>query len=250
MKNIKLCFVVFLLVIVALSQSEASNRYHFGYDKYLEVTITPEQSEFVAGSIATFTVTLRNKSKENIKIDYPTGQQWDMAIFYHGSQIFRWSNGYTWQKAPHYIPLRPGESRSQQLSWTSVNIHGQPLEQGEYSCVGVVTCSPKIRVSEKCRFRLTPPSVVAQEVIKTSLNQCFDIELPRFANNQELKWQIVYKYNDNRISNTFVKTNGNIVKMTFLPKRIGHVEFDLYAYPESLNQTVSLERRSYRIEVE
>lgn len=224
--------------------------YRFPYIKGLEVSIYPESPEFIAGSIATFTIRLTNKNKYPIRVEYASGRQWDMVIYSGASQIFRWSNGFTWKKSPHSIPLAPGESRSQQLSWVSVNKYGAPLPQGTYKCVGLATCYPKTLVSNEVKFRLGPPSVITQEIIRTNLNQPFTIELPRFANEYELVWDIFYKYNDNRISSVSRKINPETITLTFLPKRIGHVEFYLYAYPNHLNQTVALERRSYRIEVE
>lgn len=224
--------------------------YRFPYIKGVEVNIYPETMEFVAGSIATFTISITNKNKYPINIEYPSGRQFDMVIYSGASQIFRWSNGFTWKKSPHSIPLAPGESKSEQLSWVSVNKFGAPLPQGIYKCVGLATCYPKTLVSDEVKFRLGPPSVIQKEIIKTSLNQCFDLELPRFADNYELVWEIFYKNNDNRIRATKRKIHPDTITITFLPRRIGHVEFDLYAYPNSLNKTVALERRSYRIEVE
>lgn len=224
--------------------------YRFPYIKGLEVSIYPESYEFAAGSIATFTIMLTNKNKYPINVEYSSGRQFDMVIYSGASQIFRWSNGFTWKKSPHSIPLAPGESKSEQLSWVSVNRHGAPLPQGIYKCVGLATCYPKTLVSNEVKFRLGPPSVIKQEIIFTKLNQAFELELPRFANEYELVWEIFYKYNDNRIRATSRKINPETITITFLPRRIGHVEFDIYAYPSSLNKTVALERRSYRIEVE
>ncbi len=259
--------ILFISVFFISNESEASENSHFFYvkSKYtdvkrsdyrfpyikgLEVRIYPETQEFVAGSIATFTITLTNKNKYPISVEYPTGRQWDMVIYSGASQIFRWSNGYTWKKAHHSIPLAPGESRSQQVSWVSVNKFGAPLSQGIYKCVGLATCYPKTLVSNEVKFRLGPPSVVKKEIIRTRLNQAFELELPRYANDYELVWEIFYKNNDNRIRTTSRRINPETITITFLPRRIGHVEFTLYAYPNSLNQTVALERRSYRIEVE
>ena len=224
--------------------------FKFPYMKGVKVTISPDTPEIIAGEIATFTVSITNKNKYPVNVEYSSGRQYDMVIYCGASQIFRWSNGYTWKKSPHSIPLAPGETRSQKLSWIAVNKNGAPLSQGIYKAVGLATCYPKTLVSEETSFRLIPPSIIAKEVIKTKLNQCFEIELPRFADSDELVWDIVYKYNDNRIRSTTKKIKPETIVLTFLPKRIGHVEFDLYAYPISLNKTFSLERRSYRIEVE
>lgn len=224
--------------------------YRYPYVKGIEVKIIPERPEFIAGSIATFTVTLTNKNKYPINIEYPTGRHWDMVVYHNDYPIYRWSDGYTWEESPHIIPLQPNETRSCKLSWVSVNVRGEPLVQGIYKCVGLVTCSPKTIVSPEVDIRLIPPSIVPTEIIRTNLNQVFEIELPRFGGDYELEWKIVYRNNDNRISLTSKKQKDESIVISFLPRRIGHVEFDLYAYPNRHNPSVSLERRSYRIEVE
>lgn len=230
--------------------SSYGSLYRYPYVKGIEVKIIPDSPEFIAGSIATFTVTLKNNNKYPINIDYATGRHWDMVVYHNDYPIYRWSDGFTWENSPHTIPLQPKETKSVKLSWVSVNLRGEPLIQGIYKCVGLVTCSPRAIVSPEVDVRLTPPSVVAKEIIRTRLNQAFEIELPRFGGDYELEWKIVYKNNDNRIRLTSKKQKDESIVISFLPKRIGHVEFDLYAYPNRYNPTVSLERRSYRIEVE
>lgn len=242
--------ILFVFVILfSTSISEAAQSYHFGHDKEIEVSITPEMPEYIAGSVATFTISLKNRTSKGINLYFPTGRQWDMMVYHGNKPVFRWSNGSTWEESANNLYLRPNEVLTKKLTWVAVNKVGQPLLQGDYKCVGIITSQPKSFVSKECRFKLTPPSVVAKETIKAKLNQIFEIEVPRFAKGQELVWKVTYKFNDNRISAVKKLVKKDSFVLMFKPQRFGHVEFDLFAYPESLNQTLSLERRSYRIEV-
>lgn len=264
-RNIVLIFIIFCLFSIVNSveaaidvfsqyldrysvEKDTTTKYHYGYKKGIEVKITPDIPEVPAGSIATFTISLKNISKYPLSIDYQTGQHWDLIIYQGKSIIYRWSDNYEWKKAPHSISLNPGEVISEKLSWESITAYNKPFPQGTYKCVGLVTCLPKTIITSEERFRLIPPSDVKKEIIKTRLNQCFDIELPRFADGSELKWVVKYVYNDNRIDATSRKLNPDSITITFMPKRLGYVEFYLYAYTKEFNK--SLERRSYRIEVE
>lgn len=59
----------------------------------------------------------RNRTDKTVNIPYETGQQWDMAVYHDRTQIFRWSQRpYLGRCSAISIPLKTGETRSQQLS--------------------------------------------------------------------------------------------------------------------------------------
>jgi len=244
-------FSAVLVLFLAASTLTAQNyrKWEFVNPADLQVTITPEKSELISGTIATFTVTIRNRTNHSIKLHYPTGQQWDLATYHGDTQIFRLSQGYIWVDSPHSIPLKRGETRSEQLTWLTVDRNGEPLPHGIYSAHGMAMIAPRHIVSNSCRIRLLPPELKPQQLIETRLNQMFDIELPRRSGKRELDWQIDYVYNDNRISVHSVNRTADKVIVTFHPTRVGHVEFHLYAYHDTQDATRSLERRSFRVEV-
>jgi hypothetical protein len=244
-----LCVLLILLLSGASLNAEKLRKWEFINPADLQVTITPEKSELISGTIATFTVTIRNRTNHTVKLHYPTGQQWDLATYHGNTQIFRLSQGYIWADAPHNIPLKRGETRSEQLTWLTVDRNGEPLPHGIYSAQGMVMIAPRHLVSNDCRIRLLPPEIKPQQLIETRLNQMFDIELPRFSGKHELDWQVDYAYNDNRISVHSVNRTADKLIVTFHPTRVGHVEFHLYAYHDTQDATRSLERRSFRVEV-
>lgn len=242
---------VILILLFASSSVVAGKSYKWEFinPSHLQITITPEKPEIIAGTLATFTITIRNRTNHTVNIHYPTGQQWDLATYHGTTQIFRWSQGYEWADAPHTIPLKRGETRSEQLTWLTVDRNGEALPHGIYRAHGMVMIAPRHLISNDCTIRLLPPEIKPQQLIEARLNQLFDIELPRFSGKHELGWQIDYVYNDNRISLHSLNKTADKTIVTFRPQRVGHVEFNLYAYHETQDATRSIERRSFRVEV-
>ncbi|EKD81686.1 MAG: hypothetical protein ACD_39C01690G0002, partial [uncultured bacterium] len=97
MKNQHILTVILMLLLPAcVLNAESYRKWEFVNPASLKITIEPEKPEIVAGTIATFTVTVRNRTNHVVKIHYPTGQQWDLATYHGNTQIYRWSQGYTW----------------------------------------------------------------------------------------------------------------------------------------------------------
>lgn len=250
MKNTRtLLFIVICILLSCSASAESYRKWEFVNPADLQITIAPEKPEIIAGTTATFTITIRNRTDKTVKIHYPTGQQWDLAAYHNGTQIYRWSQGLIWEESPHTIPLKTGEVRTEKLTWDTVDRHGMPLPHSLYTVHGMVMTTPRFLVSNDCSIRLLPADIKKMEVIEARLNQMFDIELPRYSGISELNWKIDYIYNDNRISIHRVAKQDKKLTITFHPKRVGHVEFHLYGHVDTKDETISLERRSFRIEV-
>lgn len=250
MKNICTLLITFILLLAAGSASAQTwRKWEFVNPADLQITITSDSPEIIAGNTATFTINIRNRTDKTVKIHYPTGQQWDLAVYHDRTQIYRWSQGSTWAEAPHTIPLKAGESRSEKLCWDSIDRLGLPLPQGIYKVQGMVMTVPRFLVSNDCAIRLLPNEIKKAEVIEAKLNQLFELELPRYSGKRELTWKIDYEYNDNRIAIHRITKQENKLVIYFHPKRVGHVTFHLYGHHDTQDETVSLERRTFRVEV-
>lgn len=249
----KKAYLLTSIVLVFLAGSALSGqswrKWEFVNPADFQVTIVADTPEIIAGQTATFTISIRNRTDKTVNIPYKTGQQWDLAIHHDRTQIYRWSQGLTWEDAPYSIPLKSGETRSEKLSWTSTGRNGLPLPQGVYKAQGMAMTMPRHLVSNDCAVRLLPSEIKKPEIIEARLNQVFKIELPRHSGNRELIWKIDYVYNDNRIDIHRVEKTENKTLIFFHPKRVGHVTFHLFAFHDTQDVTVSLERRTFRIEV-
>ncbi len=250
MKNTRtLLFVMFLLLLGDAVSAQTWRKWEFINPADLQITVSGDRPEMIAGDTATFTITIRNRTDKTVNIPYKTGQQWDLAVYHNRTQIFRWSQGLTWADAPHSVPLKSGETRTEELCWTSIDRHGLPLPQGTYNIQGMVMTQPRFLVSNDCAITLLPNEIKKTEIIDAKLNQIFEITVPRYSGNRELKWQVEYLYNDNRISIHRVEKTSDKTIIFFHPKRVGHVTFHLFAFQDTQDVSVSLERRTFRVEV-
>jgi hypothetical protein len=250
MKNTRiLLFVMFLLLFGDAVSAQTFRKWEFVNPADLQITVSANKTELIAGETATFTISIRNRTDKTVQIPYKTGQQWDLAVYHNRTQIYRWSQGSVWADAPHSVPLKAGETRTERLCWASTDRLGLPLPQGIYSIQGMVMTQPRFLVSNDCKVRLLPKEVKKTELIDARLNQIFEIEIPRYSGNRELNWQIEYEYNDNRLSIHRIEKTSDKTIIFFHPKRTGHVNFHLFAHHDTLDVSVALERRSFRVEV-
>ena len=217
----------------------------------LEITIKPGRTELPAGEEVSFTITVRNKTDKNVRVDFATGQRWDLATYHFTTQIWQYSNGMRWEEALHSIEIRPDRPEKFTLSWKTVDRVGMPLGQGDYKAQGMVTCLPRSLVSNMCMIRLLPPKNLSfrKDVIKVVMGQTFEIKVPRYLNEVEVDWRPDFDYNDNRIAEVIYRKSAQETTWVFRADRPGHVILHLWGYVPFRGQWRSKERRSWRVEV-
>ena len=244
----KILLIIYIL-ISTVSISYAATDYHYGWHPKLECSITPLFDQLSTGEIATFSITLRNRSDKPVEIGYKTGQEWDLVILHNNKQIYRWSSRFRWDNKSFSNMLKPGKSISTTLSWKAINRYMQPVTQGYYTARGIAMIEPKHLVSSDCVFRIYPPNIVKEEYFKVKLNRLFEITIPAHNGTDELSWRIEFKHNRNQLGIRSSKRDKEKVTILMHPKRYGDVYFDLYACPMKKRNNKSVEKRSYHIEI-
>ncbi len=250
----RLRYILFIFFIfwVHCDSAKAWRKWEYVNPSDLEIRVRVHQEEIVAGSVATFTISIRNKTDKTIPIYFPTGQQYDYAIFHNRTQIYRWSQGLCWDEAPHSVPLKAGKTMEHTMAWNSVDRLGRALPQGHYAIQGMVMTKPRYLVTNQCKVRLLPKNILKEEIIETKLGHFFEIELPRYTNSsniREHRWKLEYLYNDNRVSFHKVRRKGNKIIGTFKAKRRGYVRMQFFLADENKNFERALQRRSYKVVV-
>jgi len=215
----------------------------------LEITLRPDIPEVVAGDVATFTLKIRNRADKTVDIRFETGQRWDLAAFHGNTQIWRWSNMLRWEDAPHSIPIRTDRPETASLGWRTVDRNGVPLPQGIYKVQGMVMCTPRALVTNTVAIRLLPPVERRLDTTKVKIGSFFEVRVPRFVKDRQVRWEIDYDYNDNRIDPVERRSDDKDEIITFVAKRVGHVTVHLYEHPEFQHADSSLERRTFRVDV-
>lgn len=248
MKTSLRCFLI-LLFLASGAVFAGWRTWEFVNPADLEIRMIADQAEITSGEIATFTIRVRNKTDKAVKVFFPTGQRWDMAVFHQRIQIFRWSQGKQWMEAPHSIPILPGQFEEYKLCWRAVDRYGSPLPRGDYKVQGMVMTVPRYLVTNEVFCHLLPAKVQRLDVQKVKIGQFFEIKLPRFMDQKPVQWKVGYVYNDSRVSLEEERNDPRELTLIFLPKRLGHVDVILDAYPFFRFVEQSIERRTFRLEV-
>jgi len=231
------------------SPAAAWRKWEYVQPHDLEITLRPEMPEVVAGEIATFTIKVRNRADKTVDLRFETGQRWDLAAFHDNTQVWRWSNMLRWEEAPHSIPIRTDRPETAVLGWRTVDRNGVPLPQGVYKVQGMVMCEPRALVSNAVAIRLLPPVEQRLDTMKVKIGSYFEVKVPRVIKGRQVRWDIDYDYNDNRIDPVERRSDDANEIITFVAKRVGHVTVHLYEHPEFQHADSSLERRTFRVDV-
>lgn len=243
-------FFAVLSVFSSLFPLEAWGKWEFVNPSDIEIRISPDREDVFAGTTATFTITIRNKTDKKVTIYYPTGQRWDMAAYHDKMQIWRWSQGMDWAETPHSIDIRPDFPEKFKISWRTVDRAGGPLPQGLYRVQGMVMTVPRHLVSNMTDIHLLPPKAVNQGVMKVKPGQTFKIEFPRWAvKDYEIDWRAQYVYNDNRVEPIQIQKNEGTITWFFRACRRGHVVIHFFGKYPTMEDSYSLERRTYKIDI-
>lgn len=225
-------------------------KWEFVNPRDLEITIRPAKTELFAGELATFTISVRNRSDKPVTIPFATGQRWDMAAFHDTLQIWRWSQGLAWVDTRHSLEIPGRTSETYQLSWWTIDRQGSPLPQGIYRVQGMLMTEPRYLVSNMANIRLLPPRAPHKGTLQVRTGQIFEIEVPRYEGKRELHWKFQWEYNDNRLF--FLKQMRTLerVILYFRADRRGHVILHLFGHPMFRQVPESVERQTYRIEIQ
>lgn len=101
-----------------------------------------------------FEYTLENRSDEDLRIIFPSGQDYDFFIYNdHDELVYRWSEGKMFIMAMHETVLAAGEKIQIQEKWDGRNREGGSVPPGEYRILFQLTAhvetTDKKVISEK-----------------------------------------------------------------------------------------------------
>jgi hypothetical protein len=106
----------------------------------LQVSLTPNKSDYLRGEQAQFTLTVKNTSTSPVVITFTNGQKYDFAVRdANGVTAWTWSQGRVFSPLPSQQTLAPGASLSFTETWTFTTNLGQALADGAYTVRGTFT---------------------------------------------------------------------------------------------------------------
>jgi len=109
----------------------------------LLTSLYTEQREYKPGESITAHIRVYNLSVESIKLDFSSGQRYDLYLLNDNEEIWRWSNGRYFTMALVQKELKPGEKLVYDVEIDA------DLKEGEYILSGeLATISSKIDLNE------------------------------------------------------------------------------------------------------
>lgn len=239
----------FCIEVVNCATWHNYRRWEYIQPHEFEVTIQPEKKEIIAGEIATFTIIVRNKTKDKLKLNFRTGQRYDLAVWHNGTQIYRWSQDKIWADTPNCLSLMPNATEKFVVSWRTVDRNYCPLPSGIYDVVGILTVLPRAIMSNTTRIELLPSRLYEGEEIKTRVNQVFELQLPIVIDLRPVDWAIEYNNNRNHVKIIKEAQKGNYKIISFYAQRPGRILIKAYAHYVFQDKTRCLERRIYSVHI-
>jgi len=115
---------------------------------------------YVAGEPVEVRLTLRNGGESPLRVQFGSGQRFDVIVRRRGALVWRWSYDKAFVQVIQDVTLRPGETLSFGAAWGQVDLQGRRAEPGDYEIIGVflgrVPDAPGTLETPPLPIRITP----------------------------------------------------------------------------------------------
>lgn len=120
----------------------------------LALELQASRTALPPGGETELALTVTNQSGHPVKLDFRSGQTYDLVISREGEEVWRWSYDRFFTQALRSITMEPGESMSFQETWEGRDNAGNTVPPGEYETVGILATIPERR-AEPLRITVT-----------------------------------------------------------------------------------------------
>ncbi len=107
----------------------------------IEIQLETSQPVYAIGETVLFTIVATNTSGQEIGLEFPTGQRFDVEIEQDGEVVWAWSDGRVFTQAVQYVDLGPGESLEYEATWDQVGRDEQPAAAAVYAARAFITAT-------------------------------------------------------------------------------------------------------------
>jgi hypothetical protein len=120
------------------------------------VLLASDRPTYRVGTAATFTIAVDNPGASPATITFPSGQQYDIAVFAGETEVWRWSAGRAFPQVIREVQFPPGVSLLGRESWDWRDTGGAAPPPGTYRVVATLTADPP-KAGNVVEVSLTPP---------------------------------------------------------------------------------------------
>lgn len=92
---------------------------------------------YVAGEPVEATLTLRHEGENPARVQFTSGQRFDVLVRRGGALVWRWSDDKAFVQVIQDVTLRSGETLTFKATWDQQDLQGRRAAPGEYEIVGV-----------------------------------------------------------------------------------------------------------------
>jgi len=126
----------------------------------LRLELAVNKPVYVAGEPVEVRLTLRNGGESPLRVQFGSGQRFDVIVRRRGALVWRWSYDKAFVQVIQDVTLRPGETLSFGAAWGQVDLQGRRAEPGDYEIIGVflgrVPDAPGTLETPPLPIRITP----------------------------------------------------------------------------------------------
>ncbi len=103
------------------------------------LTVTTDKTHYRLGEPVQITLTLTNRSDQQVVCYFNTAQRYDIVVSQAGREVWRWSNDRSFAQVTGSLTLSPGQSVEYTERWNGQDNQGTPVTPGTYTITAQIT---------------------------------------------------------------------------------------------------------------
>jgi uncharacterized protein (DUF58 family) len=103
----------------------------------LRLELSLSKSSFIVGEPVEATLTLRHGGENPTRLQFTSGQRFDVLVRRGGTLVWRWSDDKAFVQVIQDLTLRAGETLTFKAVWSQQDLQGRRAAPGGYEIVGL-----------------------------------------------------------------------------------------------------------------
>jgi len=127
--------VLCLCLSLAFSLADSTQK---AYLSNLQLSLTTDKVEYAVGEPVNITLSLKNLTDRELRLQFPTSQQFDFVVRSNETEVWRWSQGRMFAMVLTTMVLEAQSSKSHTTVWAQNDKSGRPVPPGRYEVLALL----------------------------------------------------------------------------------------------------------------